>query len=74
MEETVTKEFLVNKSIQSNRKQKQKQITMKKMKMILTIAMLLVYGTQMNAQIKGNLKRLMQKRMNWVLPDNTLEK
>lgn len=29
---------------------------MKKMKMILTIAMLLVYGTQMNAQIKGNFE------------------
>jgi len=29
---------------------------MKKMKMILTIAMLFVYGTQMNAQLKGNFE------------------
>jgi hypothetical protein len=31
---------------------------MKKMKMILTIAMLFVYGTQMNAQLKGNFDAL----------------
>jgi hypothetical protein len=31
---------------------------MKKMKMILTIAMLFVYGTQVNAQLKGNFEAL----------------